>query len=392
MDRIKNPFSPGAGTPPPELAGRGDVLEKARIAIARMAAGKSSQHQMLIGLRGVGKTVLLDEIGKRAEADGHVVLYIEAPESKSLPAVLAPQFRIALIRLSKSAAAAEYASRALRALAGFVRSLKITYSDIQLRMDVEPEKGLADSGDLESAVTDMLTASGEAARSAGKSMVILFDELQYVEIEQLGALISALHRCAQQQLPLVLMGAGLPQLRANVGKAKTYSERLFEFFELGPLSENDANDAIAKPLADNHVEIEDSALAMIYQETAGYPYFLQEWGKSSWDVASNSPISRSDVQEARELVLARLDASFFAVRLDRLTPSEQRYLRGMAELGPGPHRSGEIAEVLGKSTQELGPVRNNLIAKGMIWSPAHGETAFTVPLFDEFLKRVMTTH
>ena len=391
MDPVNNPFAPGAGTPPPELAGRADILEKARIAIARMASGKSSKHPLLIGLRGVGKTVLLDEIGARAEADGHYVLRIEAPEHRSLPAVLAPQVRIALLKLSTSAAATEYANRALRALAGFVSSLKVSYADIELRLDVEPEKGLADSGDLESVLTDLLTASGEAAAKAEKSLVILIDELQYVSVEQLGPFIAALHRCAQQQLPVVLVGAGLPQLRANVGKAKTYSERLFEFFELGPLPATDAREAIQKPLEDHHVQIEPDALSLIVEETVGYPYFLQEWGKNAWDAAPSSPISSTDVQRARQIVIATLDASFFAVRFDRLTTSEQRYLRAMAELGSGPHRSGEIAEVLGKHTRELGPVRSSLIAKGMIWSPSHGDTAFTVPLFDQFLKRVMPT-
>ena len=391
MDPVNNPFAPGAGTPPPELAGRADILEKARIAIARMASGKSSKHPLLIGLRGVGKTVLLDEIGARAEAGGHYVLRIEAPEHRSLPAVLAPQVRIALLKISTSAAATEYANRALRALAGFVSSLKASYADIELRLDVEPEKGLADSGDLESVLTDLLTASGEAAAKAAKALVILIDELQYVAVEQLGPFIAALHRCAQQQLPVVLVGAGLPQLRANVGKAKTYSERLFEFFELGPLSDVHAREAIQIPLEDHDVQIEPDALALIVEETVGYPYFLQEWGKNAWDVAPSSPISSTDVQRAQQIVIATLDASFFAVRFDRLTTSEQRYLRAMAELGFGPHRSGEIAEVLGRHTRELGPVRSSLIAKGMIWSPSHGDTAFTVPLFDQYIKRVMPT-
>jgi hypothetical protein len=391
MDPVKNPFSPGAGTPPPALAGREDVLERVRVAIARVAIGKSSKHNVLIGLRGVGKTVLLEEIGNRAEAAGNYVLRIEAPENRSLPSVLVPQLRVILLKMSASAAAADLAKRALRALAGFVRTLKVTYSDIELRLDAEPEVGLADSGDLETALTDLIVASAKAAHTAGSALVILIDELQYVPIDQLGAFIAALHRCAQQQLPVILTCAGLPQLRAHIGKAKTYSERLFEFFELGPLSASDSAMAVRVPMSQNGVAIEDDALLELVRETGGYPYFLQEWGKNTWDIAATSPITASDVRRARELVMATLDASFFAVRFERLTPAEQRYLRAMAELGSGPHRSGDIAEVLGKQSRELGPIRNNLIAKGMIWSPSHGDTAFTVPLFDQFIRRAIPT-
>jgi hypothetical protein len=389
MDPVRNPFAPGAGSPPPELAGRDHVLEMVQIAIDRAAIGRPSKNHVLIGLRGVGKTVLLDQIRKDAEVDRHYTLWIEAPEHRSLPAVLAPELRTALLKLSRIDAAAVAATRALRALSGFVRTLKVKYADIELSLDADPEPGLADNGNLEQDLTALLEVAGEAARTAGKTLVVLIDELQYVRTDELGSLISALHRCSQRAIPVILVAAGLPQLRGEMGRAKTYSERLFEFHEIGPLTTEESEDAIAKPLHDEEVEIDADALQDIVNDTQGYPYFLQEWGKHAWDVADASPITAADVAMARITAVSALDASFFGVRFDRLTPSEQQYLRAMAELGPGPHRSGDIAAILGKDVQQLGPVRSKLITKGMIWSPAHGDTAFTVPMFDEFLKRVM---
>jgi hypothetical protein len=220
-------------------------------------------------------------------------------------------------------------------------------------------------------------------------LVIFIDELQYVEEVQMAALISALHRCSQSQLPVTVVGAGLPQLRGQMGKAKSYAERLFDFPIIGPLDGDDAKEAIVKPAKKEEVEILGDAVDLIIAETQGYPYFLQEWGKHAWDLAAKSPITRDDVANASDQAVAALDESFFRVRFDRLTPAEKKYLRAMAELGPGPHRSGDIADQLGRAVQSFGPIRSNLILKGMIWSPTHGDTAFTVPLFDEFMKRIM---
>lgn len=235
----------------------------------------------------------------------------------------------------------------------------------------------------------MLEQVGRAAQAAGTVAVLFIDELQYVEENQLAALISALHRCAQQKLPVTVVGAGLPQLRGRMGEAKSYAERLFNFSEIGALSEDDASLAITVPAKEEDVVVDPEAVAMITSETQGYPYFLQEWGKSAWDVATESPITVDDMRAASKEAVAALDESFFRVRFDRLTPAEKKYLRAMAELGPGPHRSGDIAQQLGRAVASFGPVRSTLIAKGMIWSPTHGDTAFTVPLFDEFMKRIM---
>ncbi len=389
MDPINNPFTPGAGSPPPELAGRDETREKIRVAIERSRIGRPAKSLLMVGLRGVGKTVLLDRVLKDAAATGIRTLRIEAPEKRSLPALLAPELRLALLQLSRDNRIKDAAGRALRALAGFAKALKVKYQDIEVGFDFDPEPGLADNGDLEHDLQALLEVAGEAARSGGTALVMFLDELQYVEEEELAALIIALHRCAQQQLPVVLVGAGLPQLRGRMGKAKSYAERLFDFPEIGPLGVEEARSAIRKPLEAQGVSIDDDALDLVIRETSGYPYFLQEWGKHSWEVAVSSPISLSDVRQASLTAIAALDASFFRVRFDRLTPSEKRYLRAMAELGPGPHRSGDIADQLGRQVTSLGPTRSLLIGKGMIWSPSHGDTAFTVPLFDQFMRRIM---
>ncbi len=359
------------------------------LCVERLRRGRAAKSVLMVGLRGVGKTVLLDQMRRDAEAGGIHTVRIEAPENRSLPALLAPQLRLALLRLSKIESAKNFAVRGLKALAGFVGKLKVSYSDIEVGLDYEPEAGLADNGELEGDLAALLEQVGLAARAAGTVLVIFIDELQYVEEVQMAALISALHRCAQGQLPVTVVGAGLPQLRGQMGEAKSYAERLFDFPLIGPLEGNDAREAIVKPAENEGVEILADAVDLIIAETQGYPYFLQEWGKHAWNTAKESPISKGDVADASDQAIATLDESFFRVRFDRLTPAEKKYLRAMAELGPGPHRSGDIADQLGRPVQSFGPTRSNLILKGMIWSPTHGDTAFTVPLFDEFMKRIM---
>lgn len=343
----------------------------------------------MVGLRGVGKTVLLDQMRDEAEESGILTLRIEAPENRSLPAILAPELRQSLLRLSRNEQAKDQAQRALRALAGFAKSLKVKYQDIEVGFDLDPEPGLADNGDLEHDLQALLEAAGAAAREAKTALAIFVDELQYVKEEELAVLIVALHRAAQRRLPVILVGAGLPQLRGLTGRAKSYAERLFDFPVIGPLPPDAAKLAISKPALDQGVDVTADALDRIVEVTRGYAYFVQEWGKHSWDAADGSPITREDVENASAAAVAALDESFFRVRFDRLTPVEKRYLRAMAELGPGPHRSGDIAGALGREVTSLGPTRSQLIAKGMIWSPSHGDTAFTVPLFDEFMHRIM---
>jgi hypothetical protein len=389
MDPILNPYAPGAGTQPPELAGRDALREEVRIAIERTRGGKPAKSILMVGLRGVGKTVLLDRIALDAENRGILPLRIEAPEKRSLPALIAPQLRQALLKLSVNEKAKDLAHRALRGLAGFVKALKFKFQDMEVGLDYEPELGLADNGDLDHDLVALLEVVGEAAQAAGTAIILFIDELQYVKEEELSALITALHRCIQRRLPVLLIGAGLPQLRGRMGEAKSYSERLFDFPEIGPLPPPAATDAISKPAMENQVAFDPDALEEIVHKTEGYPYFLQEWGKHAWEMAQSSPIHKSDVDRATTSVIAALDESFFLVRFDRLTPTEKKYLRAMAELGPGPHRSGDIAAQLKRDVTSLAPTRGQLIRKGMIWSPSHGDTAFTVPLFDQFMHRIM---
>lgn len=389
MDPVRNPYAPGAGTQPPKLAGRDAMLDTVRVALARIRAGRSAKSVVLIGLRGVGKTVLLERMRLDAEADGIHTVRLEAPEDRSLPSLLAPQLRQVLLRLSTIEKAKDRVNRAMRGLAGFVRALRVTYKDISVGIDMDPEPGLADNGDLEHDLQVLLELIGEAAKAAGTAVGVFIDEMQYIADDELGALITALHRVNQSLLPVTMVGAGLPQLPGKFGNAKSYAERLFDFEVIGPLSAEDARRALHKPAQDEGADYEPAALDMIVAETQGYPYFIQEWGKHTWDMAPTSPITPADVERASAIVISELDEGFFRVRFDRMTPAERDYLRAMAELGPGPHRSGDIAAALGRKVQSVAPVRAKLIQKGMVWSPSHGDTGFTVPLFDGFMKRVM---
>ena len=390
MDPRTNPYAPGAGTFPPELAGRDEIIERAAIALDRFRDGRAARSLLLVGLRGVGKTVLLTRIAQQSEARGFVVLSIEAPEKRSLPALLIPPLRTALLKLDRVAATGDMAKKALRALGGFVNAMKLKYQDIEFGVELGSEPGVADSGDLEHDLIELFTEIGRAAKEKGTAIVLFIDELQYVEEDQFASLITALHKCAQYQLPVALIGAGLPQLVGRAGRAKSYAERLFEYPEIGPLSDAEAKKALVAPAERENVKFDDGALAEILAQTKAYPYFLQEWGKHSWACADASPITREDAVAATDLAISELDDSFFRVRFDRLTPAEKRYLRAMAQLGAGPHKSGDIAQLLNKKVQAVAPTRATLISKGMIYSPAHGDNSFTVPLFDGYMKRVMS--
>ena len=389
MSPLDNPFAPGAGTPPPELAGRDELLDAIHIATERTRRRNSARSVLLLGLRGVGKTVLLDRVHEEAQGAGLATVMLEVTDGNPLPALLAAELHPVLLRLSRRQQVHDLAVRALRVLAGFVSGLKLKHGDFELGIDAPVEPGVADSGNLELDLTALFEALGAAAAASDTALVVIVDEMQHVPKAELSALSAALHRAAQRRLPILLAAAGLPQLRGRVAEAKTYAERLFEFREVGPLDEKASGDAVAKPIRACNADIAPGALQTIVEETRGYPYFLQEWGKHVWDVAERSPIDSGDVARASTEVAAALDAGFFRARFDRLTPIQKRYLRAMAELGPGPHRSGEIARALDRKVTALGPTRAQLIAKGMIWSAARGDTAFTVPSFDRFMRRVM---
>lgn len=387
MDKIKNPFSPGAGSPPPELAGRDDILQQGTILLGRVKEKRPEKSIVLTGLRGVGKTVLLNEIERIALSMGYRTILIEAHEGKSLALVIAPHLRRLLYELDRIAGAGNKVRRGLAVLKSFIGGVKVSVGELELGIDIEPERGAADSGDLEVDLPNLFSAVAEAAEERQTAVAILIDEIQYLKKSELSALIMAMHKMQQRQLPLVLIGAGLPILPGLAGESKSYAERLFSFPDIGPLSKSESADALRDPVEAAEEKFESAALKEIFSITKGYPYFLQEWGYQVWNHAAASPISVKVIKESSELVQERLDKNFFRVRFDRLTPREKHFLRGMAELGAGPYRTGDIADVLEAKLSSLGPVRANLIKKGMIYSPAHGEMAFTVPLFDEFMRR-----
>ena len=389
MDPIKNPFSPGAGAPPPELVGRDPLLEQARILLGRVKQKRPEKSLLLTGLRGVGKTVLLNEIERMAKTAGYQSILLEAHEEKPLGELIFPALRSLLYELDRVAGAGDKVKRGLAVLRSFIGSIKLTVGDVAMGLDIEPAKGTADSGDLEIDLPNLFVAIAEAAEERKTAVAILVDEIQYLSQKELGALIMAMHKMQQKQLPLVLLAAGLPVLPGMAGESKSYAERLFNFPDIGALSQDDAAKALRDPARDAGVEFQDDALQEVFRLTHGYPYFLQEWGYQAWNMAAASPITLQTVQDATSEVIRRLDKNFFRVRFDRLTPGEKNFLRAMANLGPGSHRTGDIAAALGTSVKGVGPVRSKLIKKGMIYSPAHGDMAFTVPLFDEFMVRAI---
>ena len=390
MDPVRNPFAPGAGSRPPELSGRGHIMDRAEIAIQRVVQGRHDKSQLLLGLRGTGKTVLLNTIEELAERHHHLTSFIEAPEDQTLIELLYPRVHRTLRRLSTLESAKSAAHTAWQALKSISGTFKISVGDVTISVD--PEPGVADSGNLEFDLVDLFVRVGEAAKAGGTAWTLLIDEIQYLKQQELAALIVAIHRINQKRLPVLLFGAGLPQVAALSGDAKSYAERLFDFPAIGPLSDADSAEAIRQPIEDEGETIAKTALADIVRNTQGYPYFIQEWGYQTWNAADKSPFSRKHVEAAASAVMQRLDDGFFRVRLDRLTPKEREYVFAMASLGVGPYRSGDVADRLGESNKRLGPRRAQIISKGMIYSPAHGDIAFTVPMFEDFLLRVFSDY
>jgi hypothetical protein len=387
MDPIRNPFSPGAGTPPPELVGRDAVLRQAEIALGRIRIGRPAKSMVLVGLRGVGKTVLLYRIRDRAEQAGYRALMIEAPGDRNLMELLVPPLRRLFLSLDGMAGLSEKVKRGLRVLRSFVSTARVKFGDLEL--SIEPELGAADSGILEADLGALFVALGEAAADRQTAVALCIDEIQYLSQKELGALIMAIHQVAQRNLPVVMLAAALPQVVALAGKSKSYAERLFDFPRVGPLEPAEAREALAGPARSLGADFTGDALDEILRVTEGYPYFLQQWGYETWNAGAGPVLDLDDVRTASVAAVRNLDESFFRVRFERLTPREKNYLRALAGFGPGPQRSGEIAEVLGLPVNSAAPLRNSLIRKGMIYSPAHGDTTFTVPLFDQFLLRAM---
>lgn len=389
LDPIRNPYVPGAGNPPPELAGRTSLLTDATIALERVKIRNAAQGLILTGLRGVGKTVLLVKIQAISKQLGFHEILIEANENKPLLHLIVPQLKRILFTFDYVEAAKYKAKRGLRVMRSLIGNLKVNFGEFDFGLNILPEPGVADSGDFESDFSDTIVAIGEAAIAAKTQICILIDEMQYLKYSELEALITAMHKVNQKNLPILLIGAGLPQIVALSGQAKSYAERLFKYPSIGALSHKDAISAISTPAKNVGVQYSDDAIEKILKVTESYPYFLQQWAHDTWNISVGPVITLQDVDVATEVSIRALDESFFKMRFDRCTPSERRYMRALAQLGPGPHRSGDISEALGLKTTSVAPVRSKLIGKGMIYSPAHGDAAFTVPMFDAYMRRAM---
>ncbi|MGY4231886.1 hypothetical protein ACVIIW_000833 [Bradyrhizobium sp. USDA 4449] len=390
MDSVTNPYAPGAGSQPPELSGRDEIVSRTETTLARVKAGRHAKSFMLVGLRGVGKTVLLNRIASIAQTNGYTANVIEAPEGKSLPELLVPCLRKVLFQLDTKEKVNVTVKRGMMILKSFAGAVKVKVGELELGLDIDAEKGTGDSGDLDTDLADLFEAIGHAAKARSTAVAIIIDELQYIKEEEFSSLIMAVHRISQKQLPLIVIGAGLPQLVGSAGKAKSYAERLFDYPVVDALNPKDAERALQEPAKREGVIWQPQALKLAVQLTRGYPYFLQEWGYHSWNAAKagSGKILTRDVKAASDTARANLDDSFFRVRFDRVSPREKEYMFAMAALGPGAHRSGDIATELGVNVESVAPVRSSLIKKGMVYSPAHGDTAFTVPMFNEYLIRI----
>jgi hypothetical protein len=388
VDPRRNPYTPNAGARPAVLVGRDAEIEAFDVLLERLRRGYTEQSMLITGLRGVGKTVLLTEFEERARAGGWVSVDAEITKNEPFGPRMARLARRALLQTAPRDAWGDRMRRAARVLKAF----HVTFSTdgtIAAGFDVEPEPGAADTGSLRDDLVDLFVAIGEAAREQDRGVAFLLDEVHFLEPAELEALIMALHKTVQRSLPITLVGAGLPQLPRLAGEAKSYAERLFRFPHIGQLDpRREGREALVRPAADLGVVFEDGAVAAVMEYTEGYPFFIQEYGKIVWNEApEGDPIRRELVDGARELVEAKLDESFFRVRAERTTELELRYLRAMAELGPGPHRTGDIAEALDRRSEQLGPTRAKLIDKGLLYTPGYGMTAFTVPQFDRFMRR-----
>ena len=361
-------------------------MESFEILLDRLRRGHTEQSMLITGLRGVGKTVLLTSFEERARERDWTTVEAEITKATEFGSRMAQLARRALFQLAPKARWKERATRA----AAVLKSFQVTVASdgtISAGLDVEAAEGFADSGELDDDLTDLLVALGEAAREHESGVVFLIDEVHFLTTREVEALIAALHKTVQRQLPITLVGAGLPQLPRLAGEAKSYAERLFKFPEIGRLSDEHAARALVDPADQLGIAFEEQAVRAIVDYTEGYPYFLQEYGNVLWSFAETSPITGEDVGDARAAVEAKLDGGFFRVRAERTTELELRYMRAMAELGPKPQQAKDVAALLDRTSAQMGPTRSRLIDKGLLYTPGHGLAAFTVPQFDRFMRR-----
>lgn len=386
MDPRENPYTPNAGAQPPALTGREDELTAFEVLLARLERGASEQSMIITGLRGVGKTVLLGAFRARAESRHWSTVEAEITKTSEFGTNIGQLARRALLQIAPRARWEDRARRAAAVLKSFSLTLRPDGS-LNAGFDFDPAEGVADSGNFAEDLTDLFVALGEAARAHETGVVFLFDEIQFLHMSQLEALIAALHRTVQRSLPITLVAAGLPQIPRLAGQAKSYAERLFKFPTIGQLIPADATSALVGPAEERGAAYTETAVTGIVDYTEGYPYFLQEYGKAVWDEADGPTITADDVRIAQRLVEEKLDGSFFRVRIDRTTELELAYLRAMAELGPDPQMAADVARVLGRTSEQLAPIRSRLVEKGLLYTPGYGLAAFTVPQFDRYMIR-----
>lgn len=390
MDPVRNPYTPNAGAQPPATLGRDAQIENFSLLLRRMSAGRTEQSMIVTGLRGVGKTVLLGQFYREALRQDWVVIEVEATkhDDDAFRSRMAADAKAALFSLSPRARWDERLKRAGAVLKSFSVSVDAT-GTVSASLDVEALDGVGDRGDLQYDLSDLFVAIGDAAQSQGRGVVLLYDEVQFLSRTQLEALISALHKTVQRGLPLTMVGAGLPQIAELAGDAKSYAERLFRFPRIGHLQAIDARMALSQPAQDEGASFTAAALDRAATITGGYPYFIQELGYAVWGLSDGPEITEQDVVDAEELYEAKLDSSFFRVRLDRATAKQTAYLRAMAELGPDPQKAADVAAMMGRDSTQVGTTRAELIAMGLLYTPEHGYAAFTVPHFDKFMLRAV---
>lgn len=390
MEALTNPYTPNAGAEPQAVVGRDDQLELFDLLLARISRGRTEQSMIITGLRGVGKTVLLGQFRTKALRLNWIVVELEVSKNDeaSFRRDIASRLRTAMLQLSPKARWGDRLQHAAGVLKSFTLSLDAA-GTLSAGLDVDAAEGFADHANLSLDLTDLLVALGEAAQEKSRGVVLLFDEIQFLTKPQLEAVIEALHKLVQRKLPITLVGAGLPQIAELAGDAKSYAERLLKFPSIGNLNDEDAKAALVKPASDEGVSYTKAALDRSVEITGGYPYFLQELGYAVWTVAEGPTITLEDIEAAIPAYEAKLDESFFRVRLDRATELQRAYLRAMAQLGPAPQKASDVGEIMGRTSQNLAPTRAELINMGLLYTPEHGYAAFTVPHFDRFLVRAI---
>lgn len=386
MDRSLNPYSPGAGRTPAAFVGRESQLESWRVGLLRIEAGRSAQPVTLYGLRGVGKTVLINSMRKEADARSWIVAKIEAGSGKTLREALGEALYAPLADLARPSAG----RRLLQALKTAL-SFKASYDtsgtwSFGLDLKDTPGGG-AGSGILETDLAKLIKDLSFAGGEQGTGLALLIDEAQDLSAAELTALCAAAHQASQEDWPFLLALAGLPSLPRDLADAKSYAERLFNYHRVHALSDQQAEQVIRDPAAETGVTWDDDAATLVLHEAGGYPYFLQQYGESTWNEATRSPITVTDAKVGAARATAALDTGFFRSRWDRATPAERDYLRAMATDGDEGSASGEIARRLRRTPASLGPARASLINKGLIYAPEHGRIAFTVPRMADFITR-----